>query len=185
LKTFFLVAGANGSGKTTLIKELLYNLPDFYFLNSDEIAYEIGDDIGIRAGKIMLQKFEDYVAEEKSIIMESTISGRFHNKILEKVSKEGYKSTLYYVFLDLVDLNIRRVENRVLLGGHNVPIDDIYRRYDRSLKNFWSVMKVVDNWELRYSFQNGFDLIAFGNDKNEVINPLIYKKFKEISHADS
>ena len=60
VKNFFLVAGANGSGKTTLIKELLQNLPDFYFLNSDEIASEIGDDIGIRAGKIMLQKFKDY-----------------------------------------------------------------------------------------------------------------------------
>ena len=185
MKYFYLIAGANGSGKTTFAKELLLNLPDFVFLNTDEIALEVGDDIGIKSGKILLKRVDDYMIQDKSIIMESTISGRFHHQIIERARKMGYKTILYYLFLDLVEMNIQRVQNRVLLGGHNVPESDIYRRYKRSIKNFWSTVNVVDNWELHHNLQNGFELIAFGNDKKEIVNPKIFSLFKELQNENT
>ena len=177
---FYLVAGANGSGKTTLAKEILGNMPDLYFLNSDEIAAELGDDLGIKSGKILLARFEKCLLEGRSIVLESTISGHHHFRILEKVRHAGYEIYFIYVFLDFMELNVSRVKNRVLLGGHDVPKNDISRRYYRSLQNFEKTKIVADKWELFHNVDNTFEKIAFGNEENNILNKESYNIFKEL-----
>ena len=180
MKYFYLIAGANGSGKTTFAKELLEKYPDLCFLNSDEIALEINDNLGIKSGKELLKKLDEYLQKNKQIVMESTISGNYHYRILERVHQAGYISNLYYVFLDLVALNISRIRSRVLLGGHNVPKDDIIRRYKRSIKNFWETKNQVNNWSLYHNTNNTFEKIAFGNDEEKILNMAEYNIFKDL-----
>jgi predicted ABC-type ATPase len=42
---------------------------------------------------------------------------------------------LYYLWLSNVDMSIQRVAERVKHGGHDIPREDIIRRYPRSLVN--------------------------------------------------
>lgn len=42
---------------------------------------------------------------------------------------------MIYLALPDVETSILRVEERVLNGGHNIPIMDIKRRFPRSLRN--------------------------------------------------
>ena len=56
-RKLYLIAGPNGSGRTTLAKELIKE-EKVTFLNADEIAEKLGDNIGLSAGRILLDKLE-------------------------------------------------------------------------------------------------------------------------------
>jgi len=44
-------------------------------------------------------------------------------------------------------LALRRIAARVRQGGHDVPVKDVLRRFDRSWTNFQTVYKLLaDDW---------------------------------------
>ena len=76
----FIIAGCNGGGKTTAA----YNLfPTVFhttaFINTDEITLGINPNnvkaAAFSAGKIMLQKINDFTANKKRVAFETTLSG--------------------------------------------------------------------------------------------------------------
>lgn len=92
------------------------------------------------------------------------------------------KIIFIYVFLDSVEQNIQRIKHRVKLGGHNVPKNDVERRYVRSLKNFKSVIKKVDYWELRYNGNENCELVAHGMPGVlDIVDDALYNKFNKES----
>ena len=57
------------------------------------------------------------------------------------------------------------VKNRVLKGGHNVPTEDIVRRYYRSRKLFENTYKhLVDEWMLFFNGDDNFELVENQNE---------------------
>ena len=56
----------------------------------------------------------------------------------------GFSVSLYYTILDSVERNIERVKQRVEAGGHDIPEDDIRRRYDGSLRKLSEALKIAD-----------------------------------------
>lgn len=52
---------------------------------------------------------------------------------------------LFYVCLNDPELNVQRVRARVVEGGHNVPDEDVRRRYKRSLLNLPTAIRSVDH----------------------------------------
>jgi len=178
-KKLYLIAGANGSGKTTLAHELLREETSLTFLNADETAAKIGDSAGISAGRTILTDTANMLADGNSFVMESTISGNYHLRVLDEAREKGYEIILIYVFLDAIELNLVRIKNRVRLGGHNVPEADVVRRFYRSVKNFGNVAKLADSWKLYYNGNNGYELIAIGcGDEIDVLNDDLYEQFK-------
>jgi predicted ABC-type ATPase len=177
-KKLYLIAGANGSGKTTLAHELLREEKGLVFLNADETAAKIGDHAGVASGKIILAEIDRMLSAGKSFAMESTISGNYHLRVLREAKNLGYEIILLYVFLDSIDLNIERIKNRVRLGGHNVPDADVVRRFNRSVKNFWDIIDIVDFWELYYNGGDDYEKIAKGDGAIYIINDCLYKKFQ-------
>jgi predicted ABC-type ATPase len=95
---------------------------------------------------------------------------------------------IHYLSADLiaeesVDVCINRVKERVLSGGHNVPTNDIIRRYKRSLNNFWYKYKnVVDEWMLLYNSTPGAELICNGNTNKDIkiADPNLFDIFKKV-----
>ena len=84
------------------------------------------------------------------------------------------------MFLLSVQQNLARIKQRVLLGGHNVPVPDVHRRYGRSLANFWDVIPMVSYWELYYNGEDSYEVIARGSDeKLEILNDDVYNRFKK------
>ncbi len=70
-------------------------------------------------------------------MVETTLSGTYINKVAQKAINNGYKVAIIYIFVDDEAICVQRVRNRVLKGGHDVPLVDIIRRFGRSKKNFW------------------------------------------------
>jgi predicted ABC-type ATPase len=54
---------------------------------------------------------------------------------MREVKALGWSVSLTYVGIDDPITNVQRVRSRVKVGGHDVPREDILRRYDRSLAN--------------------------------------------------
>lgn len=68
------------------------------------------------------------------------------NKItlLRNAREQGFRTYLYFVATDSVELNVRRVHVRVQVGGHAVPEEKICERYLRSLELLPLVVKETD-----------------------------------------
>lgn len=175
-KNFYLVAGPNGSGKTTLARELVtrHNIP---FLNADEIAREQNVSM-IQAGRQLLGQVEAVMSVEQSFALETTLSGKFHKTIINMARDMQYKIIFIYVFLASVEQNLQRIQQRVKLGGHNVPEDVVRRRYAKSLLNFEPTYKMSDFWMLYYNGGGLFRLVAKGTtDLFEFVDANSYNLF--------
>jgi predicted ABC-type ATPase len=144
-KTVIVVAGANGAGKTTLARELILSrLPNnFEFLNADLIADGLSpfkpQSVALEAGKEFLRRFENKVSQGESFLVESTLSGLSYKNRLSYLKELGYRIEMIYIWLPNADFAVKRVAQRVRLGGHDVPEQTIRRRFNRSLKNFFDI----------------------------------------------
>jgi predicted ABC-type ATPase len=52
---------------------------------------------------------------------------------MREAVERGFRVHLIYVCTDHAEENVQRVRARFSLGGHDVPDEDIRRRYERSL----------------------------------------------------
>ncbi|MDD7984646.1 zeta toxin family protein [Lentisphaera marina] len=174
MSKLYIVSGANGSGKTTFSKKLTQEL-NIYFLNADEIAKEIdphnttGGEVA--AGKIFFKRLQKLLKGNESFVLESTLSGKYLEKIISKAKENGYSIELIYIFLENPTVCIERIKERVLNGGHHVPDQAVIRRFYRSKNNFWNIYKnVSDRWFLIYNSELIFKEFCIGSKDNYTIN---------------
>ena len=79
-------------------------------------------------------------------------------------------------------LMIERIIHLLKEGGHNIPLDVIYRRYDNGLSNLFNLyMPVCDYWALYDNSTCPANKIAYGckNESITIIEPAVYEKFKD------
>lgn len=143
-KNLYVIAGCNGAGKTTasftILPEIL-NCKEF--VNADEIAKGLSpfqpEGVSFEAGRIMLQRINELLSENRSFAFETTLSTRSYKNKIDQGKKKGYRVTLLFFWLQTVDLAIQRVKTRVEEGGHHVEENIIRRRYSRGLKNLFEI----------------------------------------------
>ena len=167
-KTLYIIAGANGSGKTTFALNFA-ELEDLKFINADEIAKQFDPNdlqkYKVKAGKKFFEELELSLSEESSFVIETTLSGKYLINVIKKAKELGFHTSLIYLFLETNEENIYRVKNRVLKGGHDVPTEDIIRRYYRSRKLFYYTYKnLVDDWVLFFNGDDNFELVENQNE---------------------
>ena len=144
-----VVAGPNGSGKSTFA---LRYLPDFAgsveYVNPDLMAQGMSPtDIrlsAIKAGKLTLERIAQLISERASFAFETTLSGRGHLRLLSEAKVAGYQIAIYYLGMPEPAALPLRIGHRVLAGGHDVPTDDVMRRYARSRANVKEYAALAD-----------------------------------------
>ncbi|MCB0518614.1 MAG: AAA family ATPase [Lewinellaceae bacterium] len=180
-----IIAGANGAGKTTFarpyVKEFGYD-----FLNADDIAKTLADrgekSPMIAAGRMFFEQLNKFLDNRQSIVVETTLSGSYINKVAQRAKALGYYLKVIYLFVDSPEVCILRVKGRLLKGGHDVPEEDIERRFYRSLRNFWENFRPIsDEWNLIYNGEIGWQLTATGNKTEfEILNEILMQFFNLI-----
>ena len=156
--TLYMFAGANGVGKTTMA-EYFMTLPEVElkeFVNADSIAKGLSpfnpEGQKLAAGKLVHRRITELLDDGGDFASETTLSGKGHVKIIEQAHRNGYDVYMVYCYSDNVEVNVKRVRNRVIEGGHDVPERDIRRRYKRSLANlmnvYWDICDIVSVYDM-------------------------------------
>lgn len=162
MKSYIVIAGVNGAGKTTLFNtNRMYE--DMIRVNLDETVRSFGswknkDDVG-KAGRICVQKIQDCIKQGLSFNQETTLCGKSILQNIRKAKSCGYRIELYYVGIASPELAIERVRERVRLGGHGIPEEDIEKRYYESLKNLSDIISLCDKVVI-FDNTDGFSKVA-------------------------
>lgn len=100
----------------------------------------------------MLEEINRYAEREQDFGFESTLAGRTYVTLLRKLKRKGYAVHIYFLWVPSADLALSRVRQRVLQGGHDVPERALRRRFDRSMRNFFTrYQPLATDW---YLFDN-------------------------------
>jgi predicted ABC-type ATPase len=129
-----VLAGPNGAGKTTASRVVLQDLTHVSeFVNADVIAQGLSafapENAALEAGRIMLARLHELAANRANFAFETTLASRSFAPWLEGLIGSGYQFHLFFFWLPSPEFSIRRVENRVKMGGHYVDPATIGRRY--------------------------------------------------------
>ena len=151
---FYIIAGCNGAGKTTASFTILPQILDCEeYVNADEIAAGLSpfnpEGVAIQAGRLMIDRIIYLLKEGETFAFETTLATRSYLKLIRQAQKRGYFVTLLFLTLSTPEQAVARVAKRVEMGGHDIPTDIIYRRYEAGLSNLFQLyMPVVDSWSL-------------------------------------
>lgn len=140
-KTLYLVAGPNGAGKSTFTQQKNIEAP---VVDPDAIARKInpGDpqQASVAAGRQAVKEIREHIKAGRSFAREMTLSGNSGLKLINQVKKAGYRVELHYIGVNHWMLSRKRVNERVQQGGHDIPTEDLKRRFKRSLNNLKGII---------------------------------------------
>ena len=162
----YIIAGPNGAGKTTASMNILPGLLDCKeFVNADEIAKGLSpfkpEEMAIQAGKLMLERIANLLSRRISFAIETTLATRSYQKLVGKAQSMGYSVQLLFFWLESPEMACQRVAKRVSEGGHNIPMNVIYRRYWLGLHNLFKIfIPIVDYWAI---YDNCFEAKLIGD----------------------
>lgn len=165
-----IIAGPNGAGKTTFAREYLPNEAQvLQFINADLIAQGISpfapSSADVLAGRIMIQRIQEMVAEGTDFAIETTLSGNWLVKHILEWKANGYTVELYYLKLPNAEMAIDRVAKRVRRGGHFIPDEVVRRRFVRSLDLLETKYKALANRWMVYD-NTGDQIILLEHSKD-------------------
>jgi predicted ABC-type ATPase len=147
----WVFAGPNGAGKSTLV---------YYFKVAERIPVVNADDIAdalrqgnirqseaaiiVQAGRRAVAQRDRLLHAGRTFAIETTLTGHSELEFMRAARLRGYKVNLVYVMLSSAEQSNSRVVLRVAAGGHDVPEQDVFRRFGRSLENLPAAMKASD-----------------------------------------
>src|ERR1700709_1050289 len=119
----YIFAGPNGAGKTTFYHAAIEQgfIPgELPFVNIELIARnELGgySDENFRQAELLYRKrVGAYISEEKDFMIESNLAYQSDYDWLKAMLRQGYEIILYFLYTQNIEINIRRVQKRVMEG---------------------------------------------------------------------
>ena len=171
-----IIAGANGCGKSTLTSRssFIYKTP---LLDPDAISKVLQPSIpgapAVAAARQVLISAGKHIDKRESFAVETTLAGKHYLQMMVDARIRGFEIVLVYIGTESVEINLARIRNRVLAGGHDVPESDVRRRYRRSFGNLPIAIDRADHTVLfDNSTEEGYRLVAVpGPSENKWFEP--------------
>lgn len=156
-----VVAGPNGSGKTTTTVQLLNDewTADSLYINPDNIAQETYGDWNspeavIKAAEEATRLRYECLELGRDFVFETVFSSEEKMEFLYKAKDAGFFIRFFYVCTSDPTINVARITQRFINGGHEVPISKVISRYYKSLINAEEAISFVDR---AYVYDNSVD----------------------------
>lgn len=102
---------------------------------------------------------QNCISANVSFTREITLSGYKTEATAKQVKELGYHVRMFYVGLDTLDDSLTRIQNRVRRGGHDIPHNDVTRRFSGRWEAVAKVLPYCDEAEF-YDNDNGFVKVA-------------------------
>ena len=146
----YVLAGVNGAGKSSIAGATFRNKGTDYF-NPDEAARMLIEtnptlaqaDANSLAWRTGVRMLERAIEERLDYAFETTLGANTIPRLLAQAAAKGIEIYVWYVGLSGAELHVERVRARVRRGGHDIPVEDIYRRYEHSRLNLIELLPIV------------------------------------------
>lgn len=164
-----VVAGPNGVGKSTFTQTLIPFLAEgLIVVDPDMIERELPSDFegnrAIHAARLANEQMDSLIINRSSFIVETTLSGKLLAPRLLRAAENGFRIEIIFLLAPSVNVTLARVHRRVTLGGHDIPLSDQLRRFDRCYENFHHIYrKVCHEWSVYYAEQDRPRLFDWGS----------------------
>ncbi len=155
-----IVAGPNGAGKSTLT--LTLGLQHQEVIDPDAIA-RVENCSPVEAGRRALYRLRSFITSGKTCLQETTLSGRSLFGHVRHAKAAGFVFELHYIGLDDCRIAKDRVAGRAAQGGHDIPPEDICRRYSRGLRNLPDFLRLCDRGVLYDNSWPGTPFMVIAN----------------------
>jgi predicted ABC-type ATPase len=156
-----VIAGPNGSGKTTITSKILKHewMEDAVYVNPDQVAQDrFGDwnskEAVMQAVEYCEKQREDCLLDGKSLIFETVLSSENKVAFIRRAREAGFFIRIFFVATSHPSINAARIAQRVMEGGHDVPITKVISRYYKSILNCKRCASLADRV---YIYDNSVD----------------------------
>lgn len=159
MRTYTIIGGVNGVGKSSFTGVLKERCTDLgTIIDVDKITAELGGN-ALAGGKAALKKINECIEKGVSFTQETTLSGRKTEATARDVVEKGYRVRMYYIGLDSAAESVARIANRVRRGGHDIPTQDVERRFAGRWEAVAKVLPYCDEAHF-FDNDNGFVEVA-------------------------
>lgn len=159
MKTYTIIGGVNGTGKSSFTGVLRYSDPELgVIIDVDKLTAEKGGN-PILGGKAALRMLRECLHNGLSFTQETTLSGYLTAQTAKAAAEKGYTVRLYYLGLDTAGESLLRIQNRVRHGGHDIPREDVLRRFENRWESVNRVLPFCKRAEF-FDNDNGFRKVA-------------------------
>lgn len=143
MKLYTIIGGVNGCGKSSLTGALKAERSDLgTVLDGDRPS-----------------TIDECLEKGISFTQETTLSGARTERTIRRAKDLGYTIRLDYIGLDTVEESLGRIQNRVAKGGHNIPREDVERRFSTRFADVLRVLPYCDEARF-FDNDNGFVEVA-------------------------
>ena len=172
-----IIAGPNGAGKTSVTSTILKHewIEGCEYINPDFIARDkFGDwnsaEMVLKAAQFAEKWREDCLENQKSLIFETVLSAPDKIDYIQRAKQQNFFIRLFFICTDNPQINASRVAQRVMHGGHDVPIQKIISRYYKSIANCCLLSQIVDRlYVYDNSTENGLPELLFRANNGKLV----------------
>ena len=158
MQIYTIIGGVNGCGKSSLTGALKAERSDLGLLiDVDKLAAQLGSPV--EGGKAAVRKIDECLEKGISFTQETTLSGARTERTIRRAKERGYTIRLYYIGLDTMEESLGRIANRVAKGGHDIPKEDVERRFSTRFADVLRVLPYCDEARF-FDNDNGFVEVA-------------------------
>lgn len=165
-------AGPNGSGKTTLTKSI--QIIGTY-INADDIKlnFSLSDLDSAKTAESLREKL---LTTRSDFTFETVLSTRRNIDLMQRAKNIGYKIICFYVLTKDPQLNVLRVKERTISGGHDVPKEKIISRYKKALLLIPELLTICDTLIIFDNTDEPSKIFSKINDRIEIQETVFWSK---------
>jgi len=113
---------------------------------------------------------EDCLKNQRSLIFETVLSAPDKIDYIQRAKQQNFFIRLFFICTDNPQINASRVAQRVMHGGHDVPIQKIISRYYKSIANCCLLSQIVDRlYVYDNSTENGLPELLFRANSGKLV----------------
>jgi len=158
MQIYTIIGGVNGCGQSSLTRALKAERSDLgLIIDVDKLAAQLGSPV--EGGKAAVRKIDECLEKGISFTQETTLSGARTERTIRRAKERGYTIRLYYIGLDTMEESLGRIANRVAKGGHDIPREDVERRFSTRFADVLRVLPYCDEARF-FDNDNGFVEVA-------------------------
>jgi predicted ABC-type ATPase len=124
----------------------------------------------LKAAQFAEKQRERCLENHSSLIFETVLSAPDKIDFIQRAKQQNYFIRLFFIGTDNPQINAFRIAQRVMHGGHDVPIQKIISRYYKSIANCILLSKIVDRlYVYDNSIENGLTELLFRANEGKLV----------------